>query len=133
MSEPLFLAFADVEKLHRLSIERFGGTHGLRDPGGAEAAVQQPKHTYFYGGGDLFDVAAAYAFHIAQAQAFLDGNKRAAVAACFAFLERNEVRVLFDWQAIHAAMIALAERSLDKPGLAALLRKEAILQGWREA
>lgn len=84
MSEPLFLTFGEVETLHRLSIARFGGSSGLRDRGGAEAAVEQSKHTFYYGGGDVFDVAAAYAFHIAQAQAFLDGNKRTAIAAAFA-------------------------------------------------
>ena len=53
-------------------------------------------NTYYYGHGDIFDVAAAYAFHIAQAQAFLDGNKRAGVSAALGFLDINKVRVLTD-------------------------------------
>ena len=133
MSELVFLTWGEVETLHQLSIERFGGSSGLRDRGGAEAAVEQPKHTYYYGGGDVFDVAAAYAFHIAQAQAFLDGNKRTAIAAAFAFLERNEVTVTFDWQSIYDAMIAIADRRMDKAGLAGLMREQAKRQGWSEA
>ena len=130
MSEPVFLERDEVLTMHRMSIERFGGTHGLRDEGGFASAVDQPKNTFYYGHGDLFDCAAAYAFHIAQAQAFLDGNKRTAVAAALAFLERNGVDVLFDWVRFYDAMIAIAEHRLDKPGLAGQLREQAQQQGW---
>ena len=118
MSEPIFLTFDEVLTLHTLSIQWFGGTDGLRDRGGAEAAVEQPKHTFYYGGGDVFDIAAAYAFHIAQAQAFLDGNKRTGIAAALALIERNSVEVVFDWRQPYEAMIAIAERRSDKAGLA---------------
>lgn len=80
MSEPRFLSFEEVEEIHRDAIEQFGGTLGIRDKGSLESAIFHPQNVYFYGGGDLFDIAAAYAYHIAEAQAFLDGNKRAAVA-----------------------------------------------------
>ena len=86
MSEPLFLSVQQVQRLHRKLIDVFGGTHGLREPGLLESAVVQPQNVYHYAGGDLFDIAAAYAFHIAQAQAFLDGNKRAGMATALAFL-----------------------------------------------
>lgn len=66
---------------------------------------------------------AAYAFHIAQNQPFVDGNKRAAITAALVFLEINGVNtsrcpddVFYD------ALIALAEKRLDKPGLAAVFR-----------
>lgn len=35
---------------------------------------------------DVFDIAAGYAFGIAKAHAFVDGNKRTAFVACFTFL-----------------------------------------------
>ncbi|HEY2344113.1 MAG TPA: type II toxin-antitoxin system death-on-curing family toxin [Chthoniobacteraceae bacterium] len=129
MSDPVFILIEEVERLHALSIARFGGTLGVRDPGGLEAAVEQPKHTHYYGRGDLFDIAAAYAYHIAQAQAFLDGNKRTAVAAAFAFLKINGVAAHFDWEGIYEAMIAIAEHRMDKQGLAAILRESAGLSG----
>lgn len=66
MDEPLFLRVEDVERLHAMSLERFGGSDGLRDRNAFESAVHQPKNVFFYGGGDLFDMAAAYCFHIAQ-------------------------------------------------------------------
>ncbi len=74
---------------------------------------------YFYGGADLFGVAAAYAFHIAQAQAFLDGNKRTAVAAALTFLRGNGVPIAeVDSFSLHEALIAVAERRMTKAELA---------------
>lgn len=132
MSEPTFVTFDEVLIVHAASIERFGGTHGLRDEGAARGAVEPPKNTFHYGGGDVFDIAAAYAFHVAQAQAFLDGNKRTGIGAALAFLEKNKVVVLFDWQQLYAAMIAIAEREWDKAGLSSLFRVQAQEQGWRD-
>jgi len=81
------------------------------------------ENVYYYGGGDRFEIAAAYAFHIAQAQAFLDGNKRTAVAAALLFLRANGIQGVPEQGRLYAAMIAIAERRLDKAGLAALLRE----------
>ena len=124
MNEPRFLSVEEVEVLHHRSIARYGGTLGLRDRGGLEAAVDQPRNTFHYGQGDLFDVAATYAFHIAESQAFLDGNKRTAVAAAFVFLELNGVGVTVAWTLIHEVMIGIAERRKTKVELAALLREQ---------
>ena len=53
----------------------------MRDEGLARSAVDQPQYDYHYGRADLFGTAAAYAFHIAQAQAFIDGSKRTGLSA----------------------------------------------------
>lgn len=74
----------------------------------------------------MYDIAAAYAFHIAQAQAFLDGNKRTGIASALIFLKVNGVSAhpKPDTQdRIYEAMIGIAERRLDKAGLAELFRK----------
>ena len=123
MSEPLFLTVKQVERLHEKLINRFGGTHGLRDPLLFEGAVIHPRNVYYYARGDLFDVAAAYAFHIAQAQAFLDGNKRSGVAAALVFLEINGVPVPAETDRLYHAMIAIAEKRMNKDQLSVLLRE----------
>jgi len=125
MSEPFFLTVEQVERLHKKLIERFGGTHGLRDPLLNEGAVIHPRNVYYYAQGDLFDVAAAYTFHIAQAQAFLDGNKRTGMAAAIAFLEINGVAVPVETDRLYQAMIAIAEKRMNKGQLAELLRELA--------
>lgn len=123
MSDPSFLSLAEVLELHEISLHLYGGTSGIRDAGGLESAVEQPKNTFYYGHGDLFDIAAAYAFHIAQAQACLDGNKRTAVAAALMFLKLNGVGTVFDQCAIYRLMIAIAERRAGKAELASLFRE----------
>ena len=128
MTEPRFLSVEDVEFLHRRSIERYGGTLGIRDHFGLEAAVNHPKNVFYYGQGDSFDIAAAYAYHIAESQAFLDGNKRTAVAAALNFLNLNGVTTLFDASAIYDAMIAIAEKRMTKFDLASVLRKQVSSQ-----
>ena len=89
MSEPVFLEFEDVFRIHARSLAEHGGSDGVRDRGLVESALASAKNTFYYANGDLFDVAASYAFHIAESQAFLDGNKRTAVVSALVFLARN--------------------------------------------
>ena len=121
--EPEFLNWDEVLYLHARSLAEHGGTDGVRDRGLVESALNQPKNDFYYGGVDLFGMAAAYAFHIAQAQAFLDGNKRTAIASALSFLTLNGVQTNGGGSEIYAAMIAIAEHRLDKAGLAALFRQ----------
>jgi death-on-curing protein len=65
-------------------------------------------------------MAAAYAFHIAQNQPFVDGNKRTGLVAALVFLDLNGVTVLDPQERLYEAIIALAERQMDKDGLAEL-------------
>ena len=122
MSEPVFLRVEQVERFHRQGLDIFGGIDGVRDRGLLESAIAQPQHVFFYEQGDLYEIAAAYAFHIAQNQPFLDGNKRAAVTAALAFLRVNRITKKFDPNSLYAAMIAIAEKRMTRAQLAELLR-----------
>ena len=121
--EPMFLTREAVDCLHAESLARYGGLAGVRDDGLVDSAIGAAENVWFYGDGDLFEMAAAYAFHISQAQAFFDGNKRTAVASAFTFLELNGVTVTRDDGSIYDALIAIAERRMDKVELAALFRR----------
>ena len=59
MTEPTFLSYEEVLELHERSIQKHGGTLGIRDRDGLDAAINHPKNVFYYGGGDLFDMAAA--------------------------------------------------------------------------
>lgn len=118
--DPEFLELEDVFELHADSIARYGGDIGVRDRGLIESAVAIPRQSF---GGEylhktIFDMAAAYAFHIAENQAFLDGNKRAGLAAATAFLAMNGYDLIEREDHLYAAMIAISARTLDKRGLA---------------
>ncbi len=125
MREPEFLSLAIIEQLHADSLVLFGGSAGVRDRGLVESALASARNTCLYGQGDLFDIAASYAFHIAEAQAYLDGNKRTAVAAALTFLKGNEVKLRIDELVIYDAMIAIAEKRMTKADLAAIFRRHA--------
>jgi len=125
VKEPIFLTLGEVNYLHAESLRRFGGSDGVRDVGQVEAAIGAATNPWFYGGGDVFEIASAYAYHIAEAQAFLDGNKRTAAAAAIVFLARNGGPVLEDDGSIYQAMINIANHKLDKAGLAEIFRKLA--------
>ena len=124
MPEIPFLTVEAVLDLHADSLREHGGSEGVRDTAGLESAIAQPQNDFFYGGADVFGIAAAYAFHIAQSQAFIDGNKRTGVASALTFLQLAGIDTSrTNDTAFYDAMIAIANRQLDKPGLAALLRR----------
>ena len=123
MGEPKFLSFEQVAEIHQQAIEEFGGTLGIRDKGALESAIFHPRNIYSYRSGDLFEIAAAYAFHIAEAQAFLDGNKRTAIGAALTFLEGNGIPTDCDSIPIYDAMIGIADKRVDRADLAGLFRK----------
>ena len=122
--EPVFLSPAQVEQIHRDQINEFGGIHGVRDAGALESAIAQPLNVYFYGGGDLYEIAAAYAFHIAESQAYLDGNKRTGIQAALDFLEINGIATdSLPELAAYDAMIQVANHVLDRRGLGEFFRR----------
>ena len=123
MSEPVFISEEEVRAIHRRRLEKHGGMDGARDPRTLASALNQPEAAWFYTEADMFTLAAANAFHIAQNQPFIDGNRRAAVTTALTFVAVNGVNnspcpddVIYD------ALIAIAEKLLDKPGLAAVFR-----------
>ena len=125
MTQPEFLDVDDVLLIHDGQLARYGGAAGIRDEGLLESALATPKATF--GGAfvheDVFAMAAAYAFHIAENQPFVDGNKRTGVLAAVVFLELNGYFVEEPPSRFYEAMIAIAEHRLDKNGLAGMLRE----------
>lgn len=127
MTDPVFLDLDDVLLIHEEQLAKYGGAAGIRDEGLLESAVATPRATF--GGSfvheDLFAIAGAYAFHIAQNQPFVDGNKRVGLLAAVVFLDLNGILIADHAGRLYEAMIAIAERRLDKAGLTALLRELA--------
>ena len=94
MDEPVFLTVEEVLEIHRRSIERYGGSHGVRDVGLLLSALAMPSATF---GGqylhpDLPSMGAALLFHIVQNHPFVDGNKRIGAAASRVFVLMNDAK-----------------------------------------
>jgi death-on-curing protein len=92
---PDFLSLEDVLCLHADQVRLFGGHEGVRDLGLLESAIAQPQA--MFGGEylhhDIFEMAAAYVFHLVQNHPFCDGNKRTGVVAALVFLDFNGVEI----------------------------------------
>lgn len=123
MSEPIFLTLDEVRRIHARSLAEHGGSEGVRDLGLVESALASAKNTFYYAHGDLVDVAASYAFHLAESQAFIDGNKRTGVAAALVFLAVNGAYAQPPQWALYSAMIDVAEKKKTKADLAEIFRK----------
>ena len=89
MSEPIWVPNRAVYIVHDRQIARHGGAPGLRDEGLLQGALQRPINKWQYENSDTFGCAAAYAFGIAKAHAFVDGNKRTALVTSVTFLRLN--------------------------------------------
>jgi death-on-curing protein len=123
VDQPRFLTLDEVLYLHDQSLARFGGSAGVRELGLVELALGSVQNTFWYGHGGLFEIAAAYAFHLAESQAFLDCNKRTAAASAIALLTLNGMTFPKDDGSVYTAMVEIAEKRLNKSGLAAVLRR----------
>jgi death-on-curing protein len=123
VDEPGFLSLEEVLYLHDESLARFGGIAGIGSPGLVESALGSARNVFWYGHGIVFEIAAAYAFHIAESQAFNDGNKRTGAAAAIMFLKVNGVPFPKDDGSVYAALIDVAEKRMDRAALAEALRR----------
>src|SRR5215470_4288226 len=85
-----YLTVAEVLAIHVDQIERYGGSHGVKDRGMLEAALYRPQTGYY---ADLIEEAAALWESLAQNHAFIDGNKRTAFAVTYTFLAINNVEL----------------------------------------
>ena len=88
----IFLDHDEVKFMQRANIDRFGGSHGIRDEGALESALDAAENRAYYGSADEVACATTYGFHLCQAHAFIDGNKRIAAAALLVFLDLNSVQ-----------------------------------------
>src|SRR5271155_4775736 len=102
-----YLTMADVLAMHVDLIERYGGSHGVRDAGLLESALFRPQTGYY---ADLIEEAAALWESISQNHPFLDGNKRTAFAATYTFLAVNGARLTADAQQTQDFLLALYEK-----------------------
>ena len=122
--EPLFLSLADIVRIHVDQIDRYGDQAGVRDLGLLQSALAMPQASFGqeWLHRDLYEMAAAYAFHLSQNHPFVDGNKRTALACTLVFLELNDTSLADPEGRLYQAMMDVASSTLDKLGLASIFR-----------
>lgn len=126
MTDVIFLDARTVKQLHKMQIENFGGTHGLRDEGMLDSALNRPINKSGYGSGDICDLAAAYLFGLARNHAFLDGNKRIAIVTAGIFLMENGFMIQSEEARLYQFVMAVASGEIDEDGVSRFLKDHIV-------
>lgn len=120
-----YLSLGEVVDLHQALLDQTGGATGIRDLGGLESALAQPRATF--GGMDLHPTAvqkaAALGFSLTLNHPFVDGNKRVAHAAMEVFLVLNGVELRGTVDDQERLMLDLAAGRLTREELATWLEQ----------
>ena len=128
----LHLTVEGVVAIHGVVLKAHGGSPGVRDQALLESAVAAPQATF--GGEPLmkngWEIAAAHLFYLCRNHAFVDGNKRTALASCLVFLESNGLlqdpgipaRDVAAWEAL---VLEVAASKLDREQTTTRLRRLA--------
>lgn len=124
MQNIIFLTLSEVVDIHTDQIARYGGSDGIRDIKLLSSAIAMPyasfANTVLHE--NIYEMAAAYAFHICQNHAFIDGNKRTALASALVFLDMTGVTISDPAGRLYDAMMSLASGKMLKDEFAKVLR-----------
>lgn len=75
---------------------------------------------------DLFEMAAAYLYHLVQNHPFIDGNKRVGFSTAVVFLWVNGFRLSVDQDTAADMVLEVAQGRLDKAAIAEFLRRNSL-------
>lgn len=121
------LSLEDLVWLHAVAIEEFGGSPGIRDRGVLESAIGRPQATF--GGKNLYETpskrAAALAESVVLNHGFVDGNKRTAMYAMAAWLEREGYTIEAARGELRDLALAIASRSISVDEIAVWLEERS--------
>lgn len=127
MNNPEFLLYEEILLIHDDQIRHSGGSAEIRDAGLLESALAQPQ-TQFGGQylhNDIFEMAAAYLFHIIQNHPFVDGNKRTGAASADIFLTMNGFNLHCKEKDFEKLVFSTASGKKSKKEIAEFLRQSS--------
>lgn len=122
--EPIFLTYDEVVIINEDQVRRYGGLAGVRDEGLLLSALAMPQAGFgeHYLHVDVFEMAAAYLFHIVKNHPFIDGNKRCGAVAARVFLALNGIVIDMPDDVIYDLVVATAEGRATKAEIASAFR-----------
>ena len=120
MTEPVFLGLDEVIEIHHDQIKRYGGRPGILDVGILKSTIAMPYATFDgkYLHTTIYEMAAAYLFHIVRNHPFIDGNKRTGAVASIVFLMLNGIDFQADENDLGEIVLRTAEGKIDKSTIA---------------
>lgn len=128
--EPVWLDSVILRTLHQQLIDEYGGSHGVRDPGLVESALDRPRNKWHYEEDvDLPALAAAYTWAFVKNHGFVDGNKRVGAVAAGVFLGLNGLELEAPEPELVAAILAVATSEWTEADLSAWIRDHTVPLG----
>lgn len=128
MNGLLFLSISEVLEIHDEQIQLYGGENGVRDPALLDSALASPQAgmdgEYFHA--DIFEIAAAYLYHVVQNHPFVDGNKRTGLACAYLFLALNKYKFECDPDELADIVLEVAKGDLGKERITSFIRLHTI-------
>ena len=123
-----FITLSEILLIYEDQIRRYGGTYGVRDITLLSSASYVPQSTFEgkYLHTTIPEMAAAYAFHICQNHALIDGNKRVALASALVFLDINGFDFNCSEDEIYNIMMSVASNNMKKEELVRIFSKYSI-------
>jgi len=131
LTKPIFLGLDEVIEIHNDQIRRYGGHPGIRDIALLKSALAMPAASFDgdFLHTDIYEMAAAYLFHIVRNHPFIDGNKRTGAVASVVFLMMNGIETHANEDAFEKIVISTAEGKTGKAAIADFFRNNPHSQG----
>jgi death-on-curing protein len=112
-----------LDAIHHAQIREHGGSPGVRDDALIDSSLARPRNKFSHAANaDWATLAAAYAFALAKNHGFVDGNKRVAFMAAYAFLGINGYDLDADEVDVVATMEGVASSRVTEAALAKWFR-----------
>lgn len=118
----IFLRKVEILELHRRLLAEHGGADGFLNEGALDSALIAAENRRWYEDADLAACAATYAYHLTQAHAFIDGNKRVGAAAMEVLLVVNGEGLDAEDDEIHDLIVGIASGTRTREDVEAWLR-----------
>jgi death-on-curing protein len=127
VTDPTFLTLDEILAIHADQIRRYGGRLGLRDLALLQSALGTPRATFEgeYLHTDVFEMSAAYLFHIARNHPFVDGNKRTGLMAALVFLGLNDLELEVDPAALFELVTGVASGAVAKAQISVFFQQHS--------
>ena len=123
-----FLSLDEVLGIHHEEVEKFGGSHGVRDLNLLDSALQRPQSSFM--GEDLyptiFDKAAALMHSILLNHPFIDANKRTAIVSMAYFLHLNGYEIEMSQKELVELALKAESKKLDLEQIPKWLKEHSV-------
>ena len=126
MNTPIWIKEEVAIAIHHRQLAEHGGAEGIRDMGLLESALFRPQNQFAYGDPNIFELAAAYSYGIANNHPFIDGNKRTSYIVMRTFLKLNGYDLRATVTEKYETWIRLVNNQLSEAELAAWIEGKSI-------